>query len=151
MAAPSARDKRPWYFVEIDDPEVLQKLADGLPNAPMLPEARQAIMVLGDLERAYMPPGITDYWQQDCSAAAENILLAAEAMGLGACWTALYPMEDRVAHARAVIGIPPEAAPLCLIAVGYSAGQHHAKDKFDPTRIFSNHWGVKPANSLMKP
>jgi nitroreductase len=151
MQAPSAHDKRPWYFIEIDDPEVLKKLADGLPFAQMIPSARHAIMVLGDKERAAVEPGGDDYWVQDCSAASENILLAAESLGLGACWTVLHPMEDRVAHARVVMGIPPTAIPLCLIAVGYTAGLNHAKDKFDPKRIFSNHWGVEPPNPSMKP
>lgn len=140
MAAPSARDKRPWYFIEISEEEVLLELAAGLPNARMLPEAGQAILVLGDLERAPLGAG-SDYWVQDTSAATENILLAAEALGLGACWTALHPMEDRVAHARVTLELPEKVVPLCLIAVGHPQGPQMVKEKFDLTRIFANRWG----------
>ena len=94
MAAPTAVNKQPWAFVVVDDRKVLDKLAAELPYAKMTAQAPLAIVVCGDLSKALN--GETDrYWMLDCSAASENLLLAAESMGLGAVWTAVYPENDR--------------------------------------------------------
>jgi len=95
MAAPTARDKRPWEFIIITDKAVLKKLTDALPYAKMGEKAGHGIVVAGDMEKQN---GGTDspYWIMDCSAAVQNILLAAESIGLGAVWTAVYPNADRI-------------------------------------------------------
>lgn len=90
MAAPSSRDRRPWEFVIVTDRDLLDKMGDGLPLARMLKETKQAIIVCGDTVKS------ENAWQLDCSAAAQNILLAAESMGLGAVWTAAYPYPERM-------------------------------------------------------
>ena len=88
IAAPSGKDLRPWSFVVIDQRERLDSLAEALPTAKMLRQAPMAIVVCGEETRSF-------YWYLDCSAAAQNILLAAESLGLGAVWTATYPYPDR--------------------------------------------------------
>ncbi|MFA5259989.1 MAG: nitroreductase family protein [Candidatus Omnitrophota bacterium] len=140
MAAPSSRDTRHFYFVIVNDEGTIDKLTSGLPYAKMLLTAKHAIVVVSDLSIAH-GGAETDYWLQDCSAAAENILLAAQAMGLGACWTAAHPRADRVAHVRNVLGLPEHAAPLCVIAVGVPSGEEQPRDKFDPSHVFWNQWG----------
>ena len=89
MAAPSGKDVRPWEFIVVSDRAKLDSMAAALPYAKMLTQARNAIIVCGDSVRS-------SYWYLDCSAAAQNILLAAESLGLGAVWTAAYPYEDRM-------------------------------------------------------
>lgn len=89
MAAPSGKDVRPWELIVIDDREVLDSMAAVLPYAKMLKEAPMAIVVCGDTTKS-------SYWYLDCSAVTQNILLAAEAIGLGAVWTATYPYADRM-------------------------------------------------------
>ena len=89
MAAPSGKDVRPWEFVVVSDRAKLDSMAAALPYAKMLTQARNAIIVCGDSVKS-------SYWYLDCSAAAQNILLAAESLGLGAVWTAAYPYEDRI-------------------------------------------------------
>ena len=89
MAAPSGKDIRPWEFIVVSDRAKLDSMAAALPYAKMLTQARNAIIVCGDSVRS-------SYWYLDCSAAAQNILLAAESLGLGAVWTAAYPYEDRM-------------------------------------------------------
>src|SRR5664280_1279752 len=84
MAAPSACAKDPWHFVVVRGRAVLDKLADALPNGPMLRQADAAIVVCGDLARAQR--NMESYLIQDCSAAVQNLLLAATSLGLGACW-----------------------------------------------------------------
>jgi nitroreductase len=142
MAAPSSRDTRHWYFIVIDDAEMIKKLVDGLPYAKMLSSAMHAIIVASDLTQAH--GGVeTEYWVQDCSAAVENVLLAAQSIGIATCWTAAYPRPERVAFVKEVLGIPENVMPLCVIAVGYSAGDDKPRDKFDSNRIFWNKWDTK--------
>jgi len=139
MAAPSAVNKQPWAFIVIDDRDVLNKLAEVLPYAKMTAEAPMAIVVCGDLSKALN--GETDrYWMLDCSAASENLLLAAESMGLGAVWTAVYPENDRIAKVRSVLSLPDHIIPFNLIPVGYPQHREEAKDKFKTENIHYNKW-----------
>ena len=91
MAAPTGRDMRPWKFVVVDDKETLGKLAEALPRHKMLPEAQAAIAICGDLSVTDDKGNPSTNWTFDCSAATENLLLMAEAMGLGAVWTGVHP------------------------------------------------------------
>jgi nitroreductase len=139
MAAPTAVDKRPWEFIVITDRKVLNELADALPYAKMASTAAAAIIVGGDVRKQW--GGMeSDYWIMDCSAATENILLAAESMGLGAVWTAVYPEDSRIRAVRQILGIPPHIVPLNLVPVGVPAGREKAKDKYDPKQIHWNKW-----------
>lgn len=128
MAAPSGKNMRPWEFVVIKERSTLDSLAAVLPYAKMLAEAPMAIIVCGD-------PARSSYWYLDCSAATENILLAAESMGLGAVWTAAYPYEERMKEVRKYAGIPSNLFPLCVVPVGYPKGEQPPMNKFDETRI----------------
>lgn len=139
MAAPTAVDARPWDFIVITDRAVLKQLSDALPYAKMAVGAGAAIMVTGDLKRQF---GGRDslYWIMDCSAASENILLAAESMGLGAVWTAVYPDQARVSAVRSILAIPEHVVPLNFIPVGLPSGKDKPKDKFDQKRIHKDRW-----------
>ena len=128
MAAPSGKDLRPWEFVVVTDRASLDSMAAALPYAKMLTEARYAIVVCGDSARS-------SYWYLDCSAAAQNILLAAESLGLGAVWTAAYPYEDRMEVVRKYIALPENILPLCVIPFGYPAIQQQPKQKYDERKI----------------
>lgn len=136
MAAPSGVDARPWVFVVVDDRKILDNLAEGLPYAKMLKQAPAAIIVCGDLTNLKYP----DLWMLDCAAASQNILLAAEATGLGAVWTAAWPDKDRIAHVQKTLVLPEKVIPLNVIPVGRPAGETKPKDKWDPTRIHWNQW-----------
>jgi len=140
MAAPSSRDTRHFRFILVDDPAVIKQLTDGLPYAKMLETAQHAVVVASDLTVAHGGASM-DYWAQDSAAAAQNVLLAAQSMGLGACWTAAHPREERVAFVRQVLNIPEQVRPLCVIAVGVPAGEEKPRDKFDPAGVFWNQWG----------
>lgn len=137
MAAPSAMNGQPWEFVVINDRDSLDKLAGSLRYARMLKGAPLAIAVCGH-------PTFTDregnvrenkFWVDDCSAATENILLAAHALGLGAVWTAAK--DDRAAVVREALGIPESVNPLCVIVLGYPAENPQPKDKWKPEKV---HW-----------
>lgn len=133
MSAPSGKDTRPWEFVIINDRAILDKMAEELPTAKMLSQAPMAIVVCGDTIRS-------SYWYLDCSAATENILLAAEAMELGGVWTAAYPYRDRMATVIKHTNMPAQVLPLVVIPIGYSMGNHSVKDKYDEKKIHMNKW-----------
>ncbi|MDI3526175.1 MAG: hypothetical protein PWR03_358 [Tenuifilum sp.] len=138
MAAPSARNLQPWAFIIVTERSVLDALAEGLPYAKMLFEAPAAIVVCGDLSKSGDSP--QGYWVQDCSAATQNILLAAEAMGLGAVWTGVYPRDERVKVVKDTLHLPDHIIPLNVIPVGYPKGEHHPKDKFTTENIHWQKW-----------
>ncbi len=133
MAAPTARNLQPWHFVVLTDKELKNRLASELPYAKMLSNAPAAIIVFGDPEKSSL-------WMYDCSAATENILLAAESMGLGAVWTAAYPYEDRINAVMSVLSVPEQYLPLCVIPLGYPDRDNAPKDKWNPERVHYNGW-----------
>lgn len=139
MAAPTARDCRPWVFVAVTDRNKLKILAEGMVYGKMLEKAGAAIVVCGDIKKALTGEG-QQYWIQDCSACTENILLAAEAIGLGAVWLGVYPDVEKIDFIRATLGISETVIPLNVISIGYPTGEDKPKNKFDPANIHWNRW-----------
>ena len=140
MAAPSAVNQQMWEFMVITDRKILEKLGDGLPYAKMLLHAPAAIFVCGDTARSFDHDPQSEYWIMDCSAATENILLAVEALGLGAVWTAVYPDPKRVECVREILNLPAAVLPLNVIPVGYPAVDEKPKNKWNPGFIHWNKW-----------
>ncbi len=141
MAAPTAVDKRPWEFIVITDKATLVKLAENLPYAKMVANAAAAIVVCGDTAKQFGGKD-SQFWIMDCSAATENILLAAESLGLGAVWTAVYPGAERIKPVTEILNIPVDKniVPLALIPVGVPVGDEKPKDKYNPDQIHHEKW-----------
>lgn len=135
MAAPTAGNKQPWAFVAVSDKQILAKLGDALPYAKMTKTASAAIVVCGDLTKTFDGEVESLYWVQDASAASENILLAVEAMELGAVWTGVYPMMERVELVQDILDIDEHLVPLNVIAIGHPDGDTPAKDKWKEENI----------------
>lgn len=133
MAAPSGKDVRPWEIIVVNDRKKLDEMGEKLPYAKMLSHAPMAFVVCGDISKQL-------YWYLDCSAVSQNILLAAEALGLGAVWTAAYPYEERMAAVKETLNLPENILPLNVIPVGYPDGEFNPKDKYDETKIHYNGW-----------
>ncbi len=142
MAAPSARNSQPWLFFVIDDRTILDNLAKQLPNAKMLLNAKAAIVVCGNLQKALEGDG-REFWVQDCSAATQNILLAAESMGLGAVWTGAYPRKETVNIIKVELGLPEHIVPLNVIPIGWQTGEEKPKQKYTEENIRWNKWEDK--------
>jgi len=136
MSAPSAGNQQPWHFVVINDRRILHEIPKFHPYSQMLEEAALAILVCGDehLER------VKGYWVQDCSAATQNILIAAHAKGLGAVWLGMYPREDRVAETRKLLALPQHVIPFSLISIGYPAERKGPARRYDDSRVHHNKW-----------
>lgn len=134
MNAPSANNQQPWHFVVINSRDKLNAITEVHPYSQMLKQAPAAIIVCGDTNVS------SSYWQQDCSAATENILLAARALGLGTVWLGVYPREDRTAAISKLFGLPKNVKPLCVIALGHPAEEKGRVSRFDAGRIHKNNW-----------
>lgn len=141
MAAPTAVNKQPWAFVVVRDKEVLKQLSEGASRSSMVAEAAFAVIPCCDLTKTLDNDG-KEFWIQDLSALSENTLLAAHALGLGAVWTGVYPIEDRVNHIREVLKLPEYIVPFCLIPMGYPAENPTPKDKWKPEQVYENQWGT---------
>lgn len=139
MSGPTGGNNKPWQFIIINDPEILQEIPNVHSGAPFTPDAPLAILVCGDLEKY---PGIMekylDVWVIDCSIAAQNILLAAHGRGLGAFWTGAYPMEERVNGLKILLELPNYIMPLALLVIGYPAEQLLVEDRYDVSRVHYN-------------
>ena len=140
MAAPTAVNRQPWHFVVINSKEKLAELVGDNPRGGMLKKAPLAIVVCGNMDKA-LPGQGRGFWVQDCSAATENILLAANAIGLGAVWTGLYPDENRAGTVAKVLKLPETFIPLCTIVIGHPAEQPTPKDKWKPENVSYNEYG----------
>lgn len=142
MAAPTATNRQPWAFIVIKDKAILEELATTLPYAKMAKEAPLAIAVCGDLTKAISGDG-QEYWVQDASAATENLLLAAQGLGLGAVWTGVYPIKERVKEVQGILHLPEHIVPLNVIPIGYPAENPLPKDKWKPENVHVDRWEVK--------
>ena len=140
MSAPSAGNQQPWQFVVITDPRLREEIPTFHPYAQMLREAPLAILVCGDVQRE----SSKGYWVQDCSAATQNLLLAAHAMGLGAVWVGIYPKDDRVARLQRLLALPAYVIPMALVPVGYPAERVAPADRYDASRVHHDRWKDTP-------
>ena len=143
MAAPSACDRRPQRFVAVDDPAQIEALAAVHPYAGYMRDSGTAIAVCGDLDCAL--PEAQEYWAQDCAAATENILLAAEAMGFGSVWCGVYPVAEMVQAVSGVLGLPGNIIPFSLIVVGRPDGEVMPKDKWMPPSFIGRNGNIEMA------
>jgi nitroreductase len=139
MSAPSAVNQQPWEFIVIKDREMLDAIPTFSKFARMAAHAPLGILVCGDT-RNLISPG---FWVQDCSAATQNLLIAAHALGLGAVWTGVYPMDPvdgRVTGFTKHCQLPEGVVPLAFVVLGYPAETPPKQNRFDPRRIHANVW-----------
>ncbi len=138
MAAPSAVAKDPWRFVVIRHPQTLARIAAALPNGQMLATAAVGLVVCGDLEAAHDRQ--LSYLLQDCSAAIENLLLAAHALGLGACWLGVHPREDRIRKLSQLLRLPPSVIPVAGVALGRPGEVKEPRTRYQPAYVHREQW-----------
>lgn len=144
MSGPSAMNAQPWEFVIITEAEILAKFRAALMFAKM--EAPAAICVLGSSRKQKGLSG-EKFWVQDCSAATENILLAATAMGLGSVWIGVHPVYLFEQQVKNILNLPAGVKPLNLIYIGYPAEEKEPRTQYDETRV---HWGAFPKKGSKK-
>jgi nitroreductase len=136
FSAPTANNKRPWHFIVIRNPATLDAITKVHPYSKMLPSAGCGILVCGDTAKN----DNLHYLAEDCSAAIENMLLAAHALGLGAVWLGIHPREERARAVHELMDIPADIFPVGLVAVGVSAETRNAPDRFDGDKVHQEKW-----------
>lgn len=136
MYAPSAVNKQPWHFIVFRDQHTIQQIVDVHPNASMLLRAGLGILVCWD-ENQQHDKG---YGPLDCSAATQNMLLAAYAQGLGAVWIGIYPRQQRMEAVHKAFHLPDHIKGFSIVAVGYPAEEKPAPDRFNRSKIHQEKW-----------
>jgi nitroreductase len=99
----------------------------------MLRLAPVGIFVEGDLSLAHS--GELSYLIQDCSAAIENLLLAATALGLGACWLGVHPRPDRIILLSTLFKLPQNRIPIAVIAIGHPDEHPTPRTRYRETAV----------------
>ncbi len=146
MSAPTGMNVQPWRFVVVTDDAVKEALAG--PRGKMIRNAPLVVVVCGETTIMRKPsPEATEEvrmdnpnWTADCAAATENLLLAAEALDLGAVWTACYPYPERMSQTISALGLPEGVTPYCIVPIGHPDGDNQPKDKWKPENIHYNKW-----------
>jgi nitroreductase len=115
-AAPSAANSRPCHFVVVTERGKLDAIAGGHPYAKMLASAPLAVVVCGEPDKSDFA---ARYWEEDCSAAMENLLVAAHALGLGGVWIGVRHQPGQEPRIREILGIPDRIAVLGVAVIGY--------------------------------
>ena len=136
MMAPSAHNQQPWQFIIIDDQSILKQIAEFSTYAKMCAHAPAGILVCANISQL---PAL-EFWQQDCAAATQNLLLAAHEKGIGSVWTGIYPQEKRIKNYQELFGLPKDVMPFALVALGYPAEKIREENRFDPQKVHHNGW-----------
>ena len=136
FSAPSAHNMQPWHFVVLKNPATLEYIAEAPPYAKMLPQAGCCIIVCGD-EEVQKTKGLM---VQDCSAAIQNILLAAHGIGLGAVWCGLYPAPELTKLLSVTIKLPEKIEPIGMIVVGHKTEDRATAERYDSGKIHYDQW-----------
>jgi nitroreductase len=136
MNAPSAGNGQPWQFIVIRQREILDAVPSIHPYSQMLKEAAVGIVVCGDLSLEIYK----GFWVQDCSAATQNILIAAHGLGLGAVWLGFHPLDERVAGLKALLSLPENIVPLSMVSIGWPAEHKAPAMRYLEARVHCDKW-----------
>ena len=134
MAAPSASNRRPWEFIVLTEPERIRALTQALVLGRYEPKA--IIIPCGNLTRA-LPWPASSFWIQDCSAAMQNMWIAANGLGLGAVWIGIHPLKPFVRAVQKALGLPRHVIPLGALYLGFPAERKAPRSQYDSQRV---HW-----------
>lgn len=132
MQAPSARNRQPWEFLVVTNPEKIASLAATSPYAKPASKAPVLILALANLQIAGER---NKMWPQDLSASVQNLMLQAVEEGLGSCWMGVYPVENICTGLKKALDLPAHIMPFAMISVGYGAQENKFVDRFLPERV----------------
>lgn len=135
MAAPTGCNAQPWEFLIVNTPGGMAEMRAVMPHGKY--NAPAAIVVCANLKKA-LNNCAERFWEQDTSAAMENILVAAAGEGLGSVWLGCHPDADRQEALRKTFGIPGHVIPMGVAYIGWPAETPEPRTQYEPGRV---HWG----------
>lgn len=140
MSGPTAVNARPWSFIVVRDPEKLNAMADGNGRAANpLRGAKLGILVCGDMTRTF--DRAPDYWVIDAAIATQNMILAANALGVGSVWLGTWPQQEKIAAQAALFQLPETQIPHSIVAFGYPAApSDKVKLLYEEDRVHFEKW-----------
>lgn len=141
MYAPSAMNSQPWEFIVVRDPAALSALSRLAPYWKMLPQAGAAIVVVANLTD--YRSSHRDFFIQDCAACTQNMLIAAQGLGLGGVWLGLHPKEELKKEVASLLHIPGEIIPFSIISLGYPAEFPHPHTSYKEEKVFFESYGKR--------
>ena len=136
MIAPSGGNAQPWHFIVVRDKELLQEASRIHPYVGMAAKAPLAVLVCANLDEEKF----AGLWVQDCSAATQNLLLAVNALGLGAVWTAVHTFEERVSACKKLFKLPEKIMPFSLLVIGHPKEAPARKSRYDAAKVHEDKW-----------
>lgn len=134
--APSAGNGQPWHFIVVDDRQLMNEMAQINRHGEMAREAPVGIVVVGNLDKERIP----GFWSQDCAAVTQNLLLVAHDRGLGATWTGIYPVRNRVEGVKKLFMLPGNSVPFSFVVLGYPARRESLVPRSEQAPVHYNHW-----------
>lgn len=134
MYAPSAGNQQPWEFIVLNDEQIINDISKVHPYSSPLVNAKLGIVVCGNTSQLKYD----EFWEQDCSAAIQNILLEADSINLGTCWMGVYPVEKLVESIEKILELPEHIKPFGIISIGYPDEHKHQPDRFNEQIIHYN-------------
>lgn len=141
MYAPSAHNCRAWEFLTVENKEKLQELSGLCRHWRMLREAPLAIVCCAPT--ADLDPRMRTYLIHNVSAAAQNMLLAAHALGLGAVWLNASPEREHYEPAKAALGLPADVDMIAVLAIGHPAAEQPERvlpERYEPQKWHKEAW-----------
>lgn len=142
--APSAHNKQPWEFMVIEDAEKRAGFRTVQPWTSFAKNASCVIVVCGNIQEAFHREKDNEKWDYadiDCSLAAQNLLLACHAKGLGACFCGASPMPSVTKAVSEYLNLPEHIRPVAIIPIGYPAETpKQPQDRYNPEKVHWEKW-----------
>jgi nitroreductase len=136
MCAPSAHNRQPWEFIVVDKKELLKSVPTFSEYAQMANEAPLAILICANREIEKT----MEHCFECCSAAAQNLLLAAHDKGIGGVWTGIYPEKSKIKGFKNLFNLPNHVEPIAFLVLGYPDESPKQKQNFNPHKVHFNSW-----------
>jgi nitroreductase len=139
MQAPSSGNQQPWEFLVVEDKETLRKVSEASKYVQFVDKAGDVILVMSNDEFLKYDGG---YWQQDLSAATQNILLQAVIEGLGGVWMGVAPDEEMMNYLADLFQLTEGITPFSLVSMGYMESEEDNRyvDRFNESRVHHEKW-----------
>lgn len=136
FCAPSAKNKRPWHFIAVRERDALERIASAGKYTDMIAQAPLCIAICGDK----IAEGMAEFLHQDCGAAAQNMLLCAHALGLGAVWCGVPSNLELQKKLIALLNLPAKVIPVAIIAIGYPDEEKSSEQRYESSKVHYETW-----------